>query len=140
MGSTGLRRRNHGLYVLTGVWGLMMLSHRPFDRKVQRAFGTLVLPGAFGGLLQLNVVHGRAYPDAGGLAGTFLADQLYGRFGYIGSNVIAGIILIMGVLLTTDFLVVYAVLAAQRFMAQLIRTNVTAYESLRRGCGGNSSS
>ena len=39
------------------------------------------------GALALGNVIGGNFTIAGGLAGTFLADQLYGRFGYIGSTI-----------------------------------------------------
>jgi hypothetical protein len=75
-------------------------------------------------------------PVAGGIAGTFLADNFLHRFGLIGSNIMAGMLALIGVLLTTDFLIFRLFGGAQRVMAHLIRGNVTMYESMRRGYGG----
>lgn len=126
---------SHILYVLTGVWGLMMLSHRPFDRKLQRFVGVFVIGAGLAGLLQMDLGVGRSNPHAGGLAGDFVADLLLSNFGFIGSNVMAFIFFCMGVLLTTDFLFVQALVGAQRVMVHLIRGNLALYEAIRTAHG-----
>ena len=126
----------HVLYLITCVWGFLMIGHRPFDRKLQRFAGVIVLATAIAGIFQLDRASGYYNPVAGGIAGTFLADNLLHRFGLIGSNIMAGMLALIGVLLTTDFLIFRLFGGAQRVMAHLIRGNVTMYESMRRGYGG----
>lgn len=123
---------SHLLYLITGVWGLMMIGHRPFDRKLQRFVGVFVFAAAVATFLQINLEGGRSNPDAGGLLGASIAHGLLlPRFGFGGSNVLAGLFALMGMLLTTDFLVVHVFVAAQRLMAHLIRGNVTVYAATR---------
>lgn len=128
---------SHLLYIITGVWGAMMLGHRPFDRKLQRFCGVFVFAAAVAALLQITLQTGRSYPDAGGLVGASLANGiLVPRFGLLASAIVAVMFSIMGMLLTTDFLVVHVFVAAQRLMAHLIRGNVTVYEAARRAWAG----
>lgn len=126
----------HVFWVVTAVWGLTLLSHRPFDRKLQRLCGIFVLASAVAGILQMDLGTGRSYPDAGGLMGSFVADQFRTRFGPIASNVMVVMIALMGVVLTTDFLLLRGFMALQRAMTLLIRGNMTLYENARQGMGG----
>ncbi len=128
---------SHLLYIITGIWGAMMLGHRPFDRKLQRFCGVFLFAAAVATLLQITLQTGRSYPDAGGLIGASLANGiLLPKFGYLASAIVAGMFSIMGMLLTTDFLIVHAFVAVQRLMAHLIRGNVTVYEAARRAWAG----
>jgi len=126
----------HTLWVVTAIWGFMLLGHRPFDRKLQRLSGIFFLTGAIAGLLQIDLAAGRSYPDPGGLIGSFVADQFRAEFGVLSSSIMVVMLALIGVVLTTDFLLVRVFVGVQRAMTGLIRSNITLYENARHGVAG----
>ena len=98
----------HLIYVITFIWSLKLCSHVPFGRLSTRLVGGILLIGAMAGLLQINVSYGYMNTQAGGALGAFVAERLLvPHFGIIGSNVIGGVALLIGMLLSTDFLLVH---------------------------------
>lgn len=122
----------HVLYALLFVWGLMLMAHRPLDRLFSRLTGLLVLLFAVAALLQLDLAAGNSNPLPGGLVGAFLADQfLAPYFGIISANVVGFTLVIIGILLATDFLFVHVLLVLRRFLIHLFRGHLVLFESGR---------
>lgn len=123
----------HVFYVLTFVWSMMLLTHRPVDRLLTRMVGMVVLLGACAGLLQIDRAAGWSNPlQPGGAFGAFIADSLLvPNFGVVGSNVIGLTVAMVGILLATDFLLIHGVLLTQRFLRHLIRGNLAIFEGAR---------
>lgn len=93
----------HVLYFLTGVWGMMLLRHRPIDRFASRVVGFLMLIGFVAGLLHLNFgIEEDSFP--GGAIGAFVAHAIEPLFGFAGANVLSVTLAIVGILLATEFL------------------------------------
>lgn len=122
----------HVLYGLTFIWALMLITHRPIDRLISRALGLIILTGSVAGMLQIDMTSGLSNPMPGGAFGAFVADSfLLPHFGVIGSNLIAFHLCVIGVLLSTDFLLVHVVMVAQRGFVHLIRGNLALYDGFR---------
>jgi S-DNA-T family DNA segregation ATPase FtsK/SpoIIIE len=122
----------HVLYALTFIWGLMLFTHRPLTRLLTRFVGFLILTGAVAGLLQVDMAAGRSNPYAGGLFGSFVADQFLERyFGLIGANVIGVTMAVIGILLATDFLFVHAIIAAEQLLVHFVRGNLALFDGVR---------
>lgn len=100
----------HLLYVITFIWTLKLLFlHKPIRRIVTRLAGLVLLLAAAAGLLHLNAIQGYSNPNPGGAFGEFVAKQmLQPHFGWIGSNIIGLTIAIIGMLLSTDYLVIHS--------------------------------
>lgn len=132
----------HVLYVLTFVWGAMLLRHLPLDRLPTRLVGTLLLASAVAGLLHINY----ASPDIGhypgGALGAFVSHALEGPFGPVGANIISATLGVIGLLLATEFLfvrathtIVLAVMLAIRSLGDLrhrVSLTVTGYRARRQ--------
>lgn len=118
----------HALYALIFIWGLMLFSHRPLDRLPTRMIGLILLTGSLAGLLQIDVAAGLSNTQAGGAFGAFLADRLFvPYFGVIGSNVIGITLLIIGLLLATDFLFVHLAIFGNKVLFYLFKGNLALF-------------
>lgn len=112
----------HVVYAVFFIWGLMLCTHRPLDRFLTRLLGLVILMSAFAGLLQLDVATGVSNPEAGGLLGAYIMDRFFApRFGLIGANVIGATLAAIGLLLTTDFLVVRVLMGINRILLGVVR-------------------
>lgn len=112
----------HLIYVITFLWALKLCFHLPFGRLFTRLAGGILIVGAMAGLLQMNVSYGYMNTQAGGALGAFVADRLMlPRFGVIGSDVIGGVVLLIGMLLATDFLFVHFLMYIQRALRGIFR-------------------
>ena len=112
----------HLIYVVTFIWSLKLLIRRPIGRLMTRLVGLVVLLGAVAGLLHIDVHHGFSNTQPGGAFGAFIAERiLFPRFAVIGSNVIGGIVAIIGMLLATDFLFIHFFVFIHRFFLGIFR-------------------
>ncbi len=120
----------HMIYAVTFVWSLMLIGHRPLDRMFTRMAGIFILTFACAGLLQVDLETGASNPEPGGVVGAFIMDQIFApRFGGIGAN-IAGITMVtIGMLLTTDFLLVHVVVWCNRMLFHLFRGNLFFFDA-----------
>ncbi len=94
----------HILYFLLSVWGIMLVRHRPLDRFPMRLLGLFVLTGAVAGLLHVNPMPNTGNPVPGGILGAFIGGHLLPVFERAGSNIIAGTLGFIGILLATELL------------------------------------
>lgn len=117
----------HVLYGVTFIWGFMLLTRRPLDRLPSRMLGLVALTGAVAGVLQMSMVTGASSGQAGGIFGAFMMDMLLPRFGYLGANILCLFPLLMGVLLTTDLLVVQACLLLFHVVARVFGGGMWVY-------------
>ncbi len=123
----------HAVYLLLAVWGVGLLRRRPVDRWLTRGLGVVVLLISLCGLIHINVAGWSGTAQPGGALGAFAADSLFvPAFGSIGANVTALTFLIIGILLSTEFLLVHGVLALHAGGAHVLRTVILGTESLRR--------
>ena len=91
----------HIVYFMLASWGLMMLRHQPVDRLMLRFAGTFLLIASMSGFLDLNFAKDT---EPGGAVGGFVVDVIQPTFGYIGANVITITFMMVGTLLSTEFL------------------------------------
>jgi len=98
----------HVLYFLTCVWGMMLIRHKPIDRLSTRLLGFVLLTGFIAALLHLNFSDAASKSLPGGAVGQFVADRIQPTFGTTGANVIALTLSLVGLLLSTEFLIVKA--------------------------------
>ncbi len=116
---------SHVLYAVTFLWTLMLFSQMRVDRLLRRVTGMLVLAGAAGALLQLNLSSGGSNPQAGGAFGAFLSDGLLlPRFGWTAANVLGLFIALIGLLLATDLMFFQIVWHGRHAMAAVTRAVV----------------
>lgn len=94
----------HVLYFITCVWAIMLIRHRPLDWFPLRLLGALLLTGSIAGILHVDMGLYAKNPAPGGAIGAFVGEHLALVFGVVGSNIIAGLLAIIGVLLSTEFL------------------------------------
>jgi len=124
----------HLIYVITFIWALKLCSHVAFGRLSTRLVGGILLVGAMAGLLQLNVSYGYMNTQAGGALGAFVAERLLvPHLGIIASNVIGGVALLIGMLLTTDFLFVHFFLYIHRTFRSVFRAVWFVLRGMWRG-------
>lgn len=118
----------HVIYLLTFIWALMLVRHRPIDRILTRTVGAVMLTCSVAGLVQLDFGSEelRLYP--GGAMGAFVAHVLSPTFGFVGTNVITITCAVVGLLLATEFLIVqglhavfYGVVLAVQSLRELYR-------------------
>lgn len=125
---------SHVLYVITFIWGLMLLSHRALDRLLTRLVGMILITGAVAGLLQIDAAQGASNPLPGGAFGAFVADSIIvPYFGVIGSNVIGATMMLIGILLATDFLFIHIFVLAQRTVMHTLRGHIALVDAVRTG-------
>ena len=112
----------HVTYSLTFIWTLMLLSRHPLDRLLPRLLGAGLVMVAMAGFLQLNLNTGTSNIYPGGVIGTFVVDKLnaYG-FGYAGSNVIVFSLILVGLLLATEYMFLYLYVLLRHGVALLLR-------------------
>ncbi len=123
----------HILYGLFFVWGLMLIGHRPIDRLATRIPGLLVLVFAVAGMLQVNLAAPDGRNTPGGMMGAFLADTLLTPyFGVISANVAMSMMILIGILMATDFLLIHIVVVAEKGLVHILRGNL----ALADGCLG----
>ncbi|MFA6244047.1 MAG: DNA translocase FtsK, partial [Candidatus Hydrogenedentales bacterium] len=120
----------HALYVITGVWGGMLLANRPLDRLGARIIGALVLLASVSALLHVDMSLAHEGDPVGGIVGAFAGSLVDGYFGLIGANIIAGMLAIVGLLLSTEFLFIRIVNNMRVFAVWALRT---AWNALLRG-------
>ncbi|MBI5094781.1 MAG: DNA translocase FtsK [Candidatus Hydrogenedentes bacterium] len=99
-----LGQGSHVVYFLTGVWSIMLLRSRPFDRVPTRMLGMLLLTAAVAGLLQADMPSAQFGDLPGGALGAFAGKYGIGYLGVAGFNVVAVTLGVIGVLLATEFL------------------------------------
>lgn len=110
----------HTIYVVTCIWGMMLIRHQPIDRFAGRFAGTLLLTFSMAAILDINLAApGRL---VGGTIGAFFGSLLEPAFGAIGANVVAVTLSLVGVLLATEFLFVRMAHAAVNGTLLAIRT------------------
>ncbi|MCC6145120.1 MAG: DNA translocase FtsK [Candidatus Hydrogenedentes bacterium] len=120
----------HVLYLLTGIWGIMLLRHQPVDRLLTRFVGSLILIGAVAGLLHVN------FRDAtggmpGGAFGAFVAERiLLPQFRPVGANVVGLSVALIGVLLATEFLFIHLILGIHRMALHMLRACLFVAQSV----------
>ena len=93
----------HILYLLTGVWGVMLVRHQPIDRLWTRALGFFLLTVSLAGFLHIHFDDGM---KPGGAVGGFVDYLITPTFGVMGSTVITVTVATVGLLLATEFLFV----------------------------------
>ena len=93
----------HIIYLLTGVWGVMLVQHHQIDRMWTRSLGSFLLTVSVAGFLQIHFDDGM---KPGGAVGGFVEYLISPVFGAMGSTVITVTVAIVGVLLATEFLFV----------------------------------
>jgi S-DNA-T family DNA segregation ATPase FtsK/SpoIIIE len=96
----------HCLYFVTGVWGGLLLRHKPLDRSASRAAGAVVLTFAMSALLHIDVPANEAGDHLGGIIGGFFGTFFLEQFGMIGANVICVTFVLIGTLLATELLLI----------------------------------
>lgn len=96
-------RAAHIIYLLTGIWGVMLVRHQPIDRMWTRALGAFVLIVSVAGFIHFHFDDGM---KPGGAVGGFVEHVLKPLFGVMGSTVITVTVATIGVLLATEFLFV----------------------------------
>ncbi len=98
----------HVTYSLTFIWALMLISRHPLGRLLPRMLGAGLAIVAVAGFLQLNFRAGTSNIYPGGAIGAFVVDKLnFYRFGYAGSNVIICSLILVGLLLATEYMFLY---------------------------------
>ncbi|MDK1020482.1 MAG: DNA translocase FtsK [Candidatus Hydrogenedentes bacterium] len=93
----------HIIYLLTGVWGVMLVRHQPVDRMWTRSLGAFLLMVSVAGFLHFHFDDGT---KPGGAVGGFVEYLIAPVFGVMGSTVITVTVAIVGLLLATEFLFV----------------------------------
>ncbi|GMU92544.1 MAG: hypothetical protein AMXMBFR4_16020 [Candidatus Hydrogenedentota bacterium] len=96
----------HILYVVTLIWGGMLLRHRPLDRLAGRIAGAILLLFFAAALLHIDISPDSNGDHAGGIIGGFFGAFLVDQTGMIGANVICTTLVLVGILLSTEFLFV----------------------------------
>src|SRR5690606_20041914 len=96
----------HAVYLLFGIWGLMLLRHVPLDRLWTRILGSFALIASLAGFLHINFAD-EAAQHPGGVIGRFVADFLVTpMFGNMAGTIFVLTLAIIGLLLSTEFLFV----------------------------------
>lgn len=98
----------HVLYFLTCVWGMMLIRHKPIDRLSTRLLGFVMLTGFIAAMLHMNFSGPKGEGLPGGAVGQFVTHLIQPTFGTMGANVIALALSLVGLLLSTEFLIVKA--------------------------------
>ncbi len=122
----------HVLYIMTGVWAMMLIWHRPLDRLALRLAGLLLLSGSAAGLLHIHLFSSALEGLPGGVIGAYVGRLLLPTFGRIGSDVIAATLGIVGILLATEFLFVRVAAWFYFIAVQIIRASNALYSLLGR--------
>lgn len=104
----------HISYALTFIWALMLISRHPFDRPVPRLMGAGLVMVAVAGFLQLNLRTGTSNIYPGGAIGAFVVDKLNAyHIGYVGSNIMICAMILVGLILATEYMFLYLFIVAR---------------------------
>ncbi len=106
----------HIVYSISAVWAFMLLRKMRVDRLVTRIPGLAILVLAMACLLDLTAGSASTESYPGGIAGSFLAHVMQPNFGWLGSSVIMSGIALIGLLLSTEFLVVHCIIGMRNFL------------------------
>jgi len=98
---------SHVVYCITMVWAVMLIRHTPLDRLASRVTGLVVLTFSVAGFLHINFASGAADHMPGGAVGAFAGDHVSRFFGAAGANVTSVTLVLVGILLATEFLVLH---------------------------------
>ena len=109
----------HVIYCITCVWGIMLLRHTTLDRLISRMGGLFLLACSMAALLHVHMMAAGEGVGGGGIIGAFFGDLTRAQFGFIGANVVMLTLVIIGLLLSTDFLFVKA-LNAMRLILMMV--------------------
>ena len=101
----------HVIYCVTIIWGCMLLRHMPLDRFATRILGLVLLAFTVAALVHIDApllaedggASSRSVPQ-GGVLGGFVAGLVAPRLGWMGANVVVGALALVGMLLSTEFL------------------------------------
>ncbi len=96
-------KSSHIIYLLTGVWGVTLVRHRPIDRLWTRTLGFFLLTISVSGFLHIHFDDGM---NPGGAVGGFVDYLVTPMFGVMGATVITMTVATVGLLLATEFLFV----------------------------------
>jgi DNA segregation ATPase FtsK/SpoIIIE-like protein len=118
----------HVLYFVTCVWALMLIRHRPLDWFPLRLVGMVLLTGSIAGMLHVDLQFYAKNPVPGGAVGAFVGEHLTSVFGVVGANVITGLLMIIGILLSTEFLFFRFFLHARGLAVGVSRGLAAAYK------------
>ncbi len=123
----------HVTYSLTFIWALMLISRHPLGRLLPRMLGAGLAIVAVAGFLQLNFRAGTSNIYPGGAIGAFVVDKLnFYRFGYAGSNVIICSLILVGLLLATEYMFLYLFVVGRHVSIFAYRTFVKLREARSR--------
>ncbi len=123
----------HVTYSLTFIWALMLISRHPLGRLLPRMLGAGLAIVAVAGFLQLNFRAGTSNIYPGGAIGAFVVDKLnFYRFGYAGSNVIICSLILVGLLLATEYMFLYLFVVGRHVSVFAYRTFVVLREARSR--------
>ena len=126
----------HIIYVLTCIWGAMLMIHRPVDRLVTRFIGSFLLLVSLAGLLHINLAQPGTASMPGGTLGAFVASLIQPTFGPIGANIFAVTLSTVGILLATDFLFVHILRWSLTATLLAIRVLTRAARGMKRAVDG----
>ena len=91
---------SHLIYCVMAVWALVLIRHQVLDRLASRLLGLVILVVSMACLL--HAIEPSTNP--GGIVGTAAASLLEPTFGRLGTHGIAIALVMMGILLATEFL------------------------------------
>jgi DNA segregation ATPase FtsK/SpoIIIE-like protein len=123
----------HVTYSLTFIWALMLISRHPLGHLLPRMLGAGLAIIAVAGFLQLNFRAGTSNIYPGGAIGAFVVDKLnFYRFGYAGSNVIVCSLILVGLLLATEYMFFYLFVVGRHVSIFAYRTFVVLRDARSR--------
>jgi len=129
---------SHVLYVLTAIWGAMLLRKQPLDRLPLRFVGMLLLTGSLAAILHMD--RGLVPPAVGilvdermpgGAFGAFATTLVKPVFGVLGGNVIMLMLGFIGVLLATEFLFMHGVRWLRAATIVSLRSSLIVTQAVR---------
>lgn len=120
----------HCLYFITGVWGCLLLRHRPLDRIASRMGGALVLTFAMSALLHIDMAANEDGDHFGGIIGGFFGTFFLEQFGVVGANVVCITFVLIGTLLSTELLLIRALAKARVVTLWLLHATSVALSHL----------
>ncbi|MFP4172579.1 MAG: DNA translocase FtsK 4TM domain-containing protein [Candidatus Hydrogenedentota bacterium] len=122
----------HVSYCILTVWGIILLGHSPLDRLLTRIVGFVILMTATAGCLHVNSAPGPDEELFGGAVGAFLGSIILPLFGVVGANVIVVTLVLVGILLATDFLFVRWFAMLHGLAVLTLKGIVELWEALHR--------
>jgi len=102
--TVGIGLTLYALSVIVALWGARLFMHRSPGRWPMRLFGIALLATALSGLLDRYVMIRPDRVGSGGLLGAYVSDRVAQYLGVIGSTVILVALVLIAVLLVSDFL------------------------------------